>query len=300
MGVSIDQQAALLALVKHRPGGQSARELVNQALWAEDALQVWEELQTEDLFGVTEELDAAREEVNRWTAARHQFVSILDADYPDRLRQVYDAPPFLFYRGTLSQAAGGVSIVGSRNASPRACEQAARIAELVVRRGMPVLSGLARGIDAAAHEATIAAGGVPVGVIATGIAAPYTPVSSRPLHEAVAKAGVLVSQFMPTAPAQKHTFLMRNATMSGLGVATIVVEAGEHSGARAQARMAMEHGRPVLLTDSVIEGTQWARELADGRRASVYPVAGLQDVSDALDHIAWMTSDAVLAQVVPG
>ena len=87
--------------------------------------------------------------------------------------------------------------------------------------------------------------------------------------------------------------------MSGLGLATIVVEAGEHSGARAQARMAMEHGRPVLLTDSVITNTQWARELADGRRPNVYPVGGLQEVSEALDRIAWMTSDAVLDQVIP-
>ena len=294
-----DQEAALLALVLHRPDGRSARELTNEVVWAGDALGLWRELRGEDLFGVNDELSEARQQVEDWVAAGYQFVSILDPGYPSHLRGVYDAPPFLFHRGDMARAAGGVSIVGSRDASPQACARAARIAELVVQRGLPVISGLARGIDSAAHEATIEADGVPVGVIATGIAAPYTPASSRPLHEKVARTGVLVSQFMPTAPAQKHTFLMRNATMSGLGLATIVVEAGEHSGARAQARMAMEHGRPVLLTDSVITNTQWARELADGRRPNVYPVGGLQEVSEALDRIAWMTSDAVLDQVIP-
>lgn len=299
MNSARDQQAALLALTIHRPRGRSARELVNEVVWSGDAIGLWNELRGVDLFGVSDELRAARQEVDGWISAGYQFVSILDAGYPGHLRGVYDAPPFLFYRGDLSRATDGVSIVGSRDASPQACQRAARIAELLVRRGLPVISGLARGIDSAAHEATIEAGGVPVGVIATGIAAHYTPAGSRPLHERVAKTGVLVSQFMPTAPAQKHTFLIRNATMSGLGLATIVVEAGEHSGARAQARMAMEHGRPVLLTDSVIANTQWGRELADGRRPNVYPVAGLQDVSNALDRIVWMTSDDVLAQVIP-
>lgn len=137
-----------------------------------------------------------------------------------------------------------------------------------------------------------------MGVIATGIAAPYTPAASRGLHEQVAEHGVLVSQFRPRSHAEKHTFLLRNATMSGLGIATIVVEAGEHSGARAQARRAMEHGRPVLLTRSVIDATQWGRGLADGTRPNVFPVNSLDHVNAALDQIEWTSSGALLDRIL--
>ena len=239
-----EQNAALLALLTHRTDGLTVREVMTEVVASEDAVGVWETLNPPGLFGDSAELAAARDEIDGWVRDGLTFTSILDADYPARLRGVFDAPPFLFYRGDLGVAAGGVSVVGSRDASPQACDRAASIAQLLVARGLPVISGLARGVDTAAHEATVAAGGRPVGVIATGIAAPYTPATSRALHEQVAERGVLVSQFWPRAHAEKHTFLLRNATMSGLGIATIVVQAGEHSGARAQARRAMEHGRP--------------------------------------------------------
>lgn len=297
-GVMEEQNAALLALVAHRPDGMTVRELMTEVLATEDAVALWESWTSPDLFGDSNELEVAREELGAWAREGLTFTSILDPRYPARLRGVFDAPAFLFYRGDLAVAEGGVSVVGSRDASPRACDRAATIAELVVARGLPVISGLARGIDAAAHEAVIAAGGRPVGVIATGIAGPYTPADSRGLHDRVAEKGVLVSQFRPRAHAQKHTFLMRNATMSGLGIATIVVEAGEHSGARAQARLAMEHGRPVLLTQSVVDSTRWGRDLADGSRPNVFPVSGLDDVTAALDRIAWTSSHSIFDRVL--
>ncbi len=89
--------------------------------------------------------------------------------------------------------------------------------------------------------------------------------------------GLLLSQFWPDAPPQKHTFLMRNATMSGYGLATIVVEAGETSGARAQARMAVQHGRPVILTALVVERNTWARALIG--RPGVHVAHVLADVA---------------------
>lgn len=293
-----EQNAALLALLTHRPDGLTVREVMTEVLASEDAVGVWETLNPPGLFGDSAQLAAARDEIDGWVRDGFAFTSILDPDYPARLRGVFDAPPFLFYRGDLSVAAGGVSVVGSRGASPQACDRAASIAQLLVTRGLPVISGLARGIDAAAHEATVASGGRPVGVIATGIAALYTPATSRALHEQVAERGVLVSQFWPRAHAEKHTFLLRNATMSGLGIATIVVEAGEHSGARAQARRAMEHGRPVLLTRSVIDTTRWGRELADGTRPNVFTVNSLDDVTAALDQIEWTSSDALLNRIL--
>ena len=95
-------------------------------------------------------------------------------------------------------------------------------------------------------------GGRPIGVLGTGINRVY-PASHRELHDRVAAAGALVSQFLPDAPPTKQSFPMRNVTMSGLGRASIIVEASEHSGTRIQARVAVEHGRPVILTDFVVK-----------------------------------------------
>ncbi len=169
-------------------------------------------------------------------------------------------PPILFTRGRADLEHRGVSVVGSRNASAEGLRAAGYLAEGLVDRGVPVLSGLAEGIDTAAHVATLAAGGTPVGVLGTGITK-VSPAKTRELHAQVAEHGALVSQFLPDAPPNKNTFPMRNAIMSGLGRATIVVEAGEHSGARIQARVAVEHGRPVILTDLVVKATDWGRHL---------------------------------------
>jgi DNA processing protein len=123
-----------------------------------------------------------------------------------------------------------------------------------------VIAGLVRGIDTVAHRATLDAGGRTVAVIGTGIGQVY-PAENRGLQQEIAARGLVLSQFWPDAPPQKHTFLMRNATMSGYGLATVVVEAGQTSGAQAQARMAVEHGRQVILTDRVVAGNEWAQQL---------------------------------------
>jgi DNA processing protein len=137
---------------------------------------------------------------------------------------------------------------------------AAELARELVSRKMTVVSGLARGIDTAAHRAALAAGGRTVAVIGTGINRVY-PAENGDLQAEIAVRGLVISQFWPDASPQKQNFLMRNATMSGYGLATVVVDAGEHSGARAQARMAVEHGRQVILTDQVVVRNQWAQSL---------------------------------------
>lgn len=121
-------------------------------------------------------------------------------------------------------------------------------------------SGLASGIDAAAHTATLDAGGRAVGVIGTGITG-YYPKENRALQDRVVTEGLLISQFWPDAPPGKHTFPMRNTVISGYGRATVVVEAGERSGARIQARRAVARGRPVILTELVVKANRWAQDL---------------------------------------
>jgi len=175
-----------------------------------------------------------------------------------------------------------VAVVGSRKASEEGLRIASNLARELVGRNVTVVSGLAVGIDAAAHRAALGAGGRTVAVIATGINKTY-PAANRELHRAIASRGLLLSQFWPDAPPQKHTFLMRNATMSGYGIATVVVEAGEHSGARAQAGMAIEHGRPVILTDLVVNRNRWAQDLIG--RPGVHVAAGMSDVMEVVDQI---------------
>jgi DNA processing protein len=175
-----------------------------------------------------------------------------------------------------------MSVVGSRKASGRGLGIAADVARGLVSRGVTVAAGLAVGIDTAAHQAALAGGGRTVAIIGTGINKAY-PAENRDLQEEIAARGLLLSQFWPDAPPQKQNFLMRNATMSGYGLATIVVEAGEQSGARAQARMAVEHGRPVILTDLVVEQNEWARALVD--RPGIHVADSLRSVLEVVDHL---------------
>lgn len=115
----------------------TVREVMPEILAYEDAVGLWESSNPPGLFGDSTELAAAREEVEGWVRDGYAFTSILDPDYLARLRGVFDAPPFLFYRGDLGDAAGGVSVVGSRDASQQARDRAASIAELLVARGLP-------------------------------------------------------------------------------------------------------------------------------------------------------------------
>src|SRR5258707_13100630 len=227
-------------------------------------------------------LDAAAEQIGRWADRGWQLLSILDDDYPARLRAIHQAPPVLFTRGTLAPGDVAVSVVGSRQASSRGLAIAARVARELAARGVTVLGGLALGIDAAAHRAALEAGGRTVCVIGTGIDRAY-PAANRDLQDEIAAHGLVLSQFWPGAPPQRHNFLMRNATMSGYGLATVVVEAGEQSGSRAQARIAVEHGRPVILTSLVVERNDWARALVG--RPGVHVADRLQAVLDAVDHL---------------
>ena len=209
-------------------------------------------------------------------------MTVLDDDYPVALREIHQMPPLLFTRGHLRADEIGVSIVGTREPTSRGKSIAENVAKGLVQRGISVISGLAYGIDAAAHEATLDAHGRPIGVIGTGINRVY-PAPHRELHERVAAAGALVSQFYPDANPTRQSFPMRNVTMSALGRASIIVEAGEHSGTRIQARVAVEHGRPVILTDLVAKATKWGKALQG--RPGVYVASGTAEVMGIVEQI---------------
>ncbi len=279
------ERAALVALLRERPGQRGWAEITAGVLEAGSALAVWRRLVPPVLVrppGEADPLDAAAEAVSGWADRGWRLLSILDDDYPARLRGIHQAPPVLFARGTLAPDEVAVSVVGSRAASSRGLAIAAGLAREFAARGVTVLAGLALGIDTAAHRAALDAGGRTVSVIGTGIDRAY-PAANRGLQEEIAARGLVLSQFWPGAPPQRHNFLMRNATMSGYGLATVVVEAGEQSGSRAQARIAVGHGRPVILTPLVVSRTDWARALVG--RPGVHVAGHLQDVLDIVDHL---------------
>jgi DNA processing protein len=283
VGTRQAEQAALVALLQVRPEGLRWPEIAAEVLEAGSALDVWHRLVPAMLIGLPgqpDALESADQEISRWALQGCTLVTILDGDYPVRLRAIHQAPPVLFARGTLVADDSAVSVVGSRKASDRGLSIASGVAHELVSRGVTVMAGLALGIDTAAHRAALADGGRTVAIIGTGLNKAY-PAENRSLHEEISARGLLLSQFWPDAPPQRHNFLMRNATMSGYGLATVVIEAGEHSGAHAQARMAVEHGRPVILTDLVVERNEWAQALVG--RPGIHVADNLRSVMEIVD-----------------
>jgi DNA processing protein len=284
-GSTHDEQAALVALLQARPQGMRWSEITAEVLEAGSALEVWRRLVPATLMdppGRPDALGSAAQDVDGWTSQGCTLVTILDPGYPARLRGIHQAPPILFARGELIADDSAVSVVGSRQASERGLTIATDVAHGLVSRGITVVAGLALGIDTAAHRAALADGGRTVAIIGTGINGIY-PAENQDLHQEIAARGLLLSQFWPDAPPRKQNFLMRNATMSGYGLATVVVEAGETSGARAQARMAVEHGRPVILTEMVVERNEWAKALVD--RPGIHVAGSLRSLLAVVDRL---------------
>jgi DNA processing protein len=187
------------------------------------------------------------------------LTTVLDEDYPANLRLIFNLPPFLFYRGSLQpDDARAVAVVGTRQPTREGLHRARELARGLSAAGVTVLSGLARGIDSAAHEATLDAGGRTIAVLGTGIRRTYPPENAE-LAERIAAAGALVSQFWPDTPPRSDTFPRRNVVTSGMGQGTVVIEASSTSGAKMQARLAIEHGKRVFLLASLVATHQWAQ-----------------------------------------
>jgi DNA processing protein len=227
-------------------------------------------------------LAGARRDVELWLADGLRLTTVLDEDYPRRLLEVRETPPILFYVGRLEPADDGMSVVGSREASPEGLDLARYAAGQLADRGLSVISDLAAGIDAVAHRSALDAGGRTVAFIGTGITRAY-PAQNRDLQAEIGERGLVLSQFWPVAPPSKQSFPMRYASMSGYGLATIVVEAGERSGARIQARLAVGHGRPVILAGAVARTTEWGRRLAGG--PGVLVAECRDDLAAAIDTV---------------
>jgi DNA processing protein len=228
-------------------------------------------------------LERAGADLDRWDAAGMRLVTVLDPDYPPNLRAVHDRPPMVFVAGRLTPAdARSVAVVGARQATPEGRTRASVIAEHLAASGYTVVSGLAAGIDTAAHMAALASGRRTVAVIGTGLARSYPPENSE-LQRRIAAECAVISQFWPDSPPSRRSFPMRNAVMSGLALGTVVVEASHTSGARMQARLALAQGRPVFLLGSLVARQPWAREYAD--RPGTHVVREPAEITTVIDRL---------------
>lgn len=285
---SLEETAALVALLRiGRHFWHEVAELVEEE---ESALRVLErELEGRDegtLFPDESaperpNLDSIAEEIQGWLAEGMKMVTVLDESYPANLRTIHDLPPLLFFYGDLRpEDEQSIAIVGTRHPTDAGRELAAEVATDLTKRGYVIVSGLAQGIDAAVHEATLRADGRTLAVIGTGLRLSY-PAKNKELQARLARESAVLSQFWPDQPPTKRTFPMRNAVMSGFALATVVIEAKGKSGAKMQARLALEHGRPVFLPDSLVREHDWAQEYAE--RPGTTVVSTAEEIAEHLD-----------------
>ncbi len=192
-------------------------------------------------------------ELKRIEAFGAHVVTQASPEYPRELREIYNPPILLYVWGTLTERDHrAISVVGSRKTSHYGLESAKRLSYQLAYAGLTVVSGLARGIDTAAHQGALAAGGRTVAVIGSGLMELYPP-ENLGLAEKIAQSGAVVSEFPMTMPPDRKTFPYRNRIVAGWGAGLLVVEAGLNSGALITAGQALEHGRLVYAVPGQID-----------------------------------------------
>ena len=208
--------------------------------------------QPEQMASLRERAEAA---MRRARASGMTPMTWSDPRYPAALAAIIDPPPLLWTRGVVDAlSTQAVAIVGSRAASTYALSVAARLAADLAARGVTIVSGLARGVDSAAHRGALSAGGVTVAVLGSGLDVIY-PHEHAPLARDIEKEGAVISEVAPGTPPQTWLFPLRNRIISGLSRAVVVIEAGEKSGSLITARSALEQGRDVLaVPGNVLSG----------------------------------------------
>lgn len=207
--------------------------------------------------------------IEEWNTLAESFVAYFEPEYPQQLAAAFDYPFILFCAGELRPDLHSVAVVGSRSPSQEGQTFTRSLGAIAARNRVTVVSGLARGIDRAAHEAALEAGGRTVAVIGTSLSVYYPP-ENEAMQRRIAREGLVISQFWPGSRPTKRSFPMRNATMSAYSALTVIVEASEESGTRSQAAAAVRHGRPLILTRPVVASTSWGqRYVSDGYDVTV-------------------------------
>lgn len=202
--------------------------------------------------------------------------------YPKLLLETEEAPAYLFLKGDISLLnEKSICVVGSRNASIESLKKTETLVKSLIKRNIVVNAGLAKGIDTATHITALNNGGKTIAVIGTPINQFY-PKENRDLQIAIAEKGLIVSQFPPCNPVNRWNFPTRNGVMSGIAVATVIMEAGETSGALKQADYALKQGRTVLIPKSAVDSSliTWPKKYIE---RGAHQFANLKEVLQTLN-----------------
>lgn len=239
-------------------------------------------------------------EIETLTRLGVTLLSLQDPDYPPLLAAIYDPPPFLYVKGDPRiPNPYPIAVVGSRRASHYGRTVAARLSRELAEQGMTIVSGFARGIDALAHCAALAAGARTIAVLGTGIDRIY-PSEHRRLFDEIAEQGLIVSEFPLGAAPEAHHFPQRNRVISGLSVGCLVVEATLESGSLITARSALEQGREVFAVPGSIlsETTAGTHQLI---RSGAKLVERVEDIlEEILPQMRRLPRESAFAPVLEG
>lgn len=208
-------------------------------------------------------------------------ITLADDEYPALLREIIDPPLALYCRGDrqlLRKPA--IAVVGSRRASPYAINAAQHLARHLTQAGLVVVSGLAEGVDSAAHQSALAAEGSTIAVLGTGVDVIY-PRSNTRLFRSIESRGLIVTEFAPGTPPLACNFPIRNRVISGLCLGTIIVEATSRSGSLITARLAAEQGREVFA----VPGSIFSPGSEGTHRLIQYGAKLVHDIDDVLDEL---------------
>jgi DNA processing protein len=251
-----------------------------------------------------ERIVQARENIDLdkvWSRIESQGIRILtwqDETYPQRLKEIEQPPPVLYLRGDyLPDDLFAVAIVGTRRVTPYGRQITQELASFLAANGITVISGLARGVDAIAHQTALKAGGRTIGVLGSGVDKIYPP-EHRQMAEQMMSQGAIVSDYAPGTPPDASNFPPRNRIISGLSLAVVVIEAGETSGALITAEFAAEQGREIFAVPGSILAPQ-SKGTNKLIRNGALPLLSVDDLMQAL-NLSRMGDHKAARKIMPG
>lgn len=209
------------------------------------------------------------------------WLTIFDENYPYLLKQIYDPPIVIYYKGQMKKDEKSIAVVGTRKITGYGRVVTEQFVKRLVEGGLTIVSGLARGIDAEAHSSTIRAGGRTIAVLGGGLKNIYPPENRSLAEKIIERGGLVLSEFPPDYPSMPGNFPARNRIISGLSLGVLVVEAAEDSGSLITARIALEQGREVFAVPGPITSTL-SRGPIDLIKEGARPTIDPQDILEEM------------------
>jgi DNA processing protein len=245
----------LRSLVNHFPDPAEIRHATPRELCSVEGIESRTARSIVSFFRTGQVRDAVKivsHQLRRMEQCHVSHTSLWNDNYPELLKKIYDPPPFFFYRGSMSGADRcSVALVGTRTPTTYGTRMAGQLARELASRGIPTVSGLARGIDTIAHEQTLEADGRTIAIIGSGLDVPYPPENDT-LLERICDNGAVVSEFLMGTKPDAGNFPRRNRLISAWSLGTVVIETGIQGGAMITAASALEQNREVFAVPSAV------------------------------------------------